>query len=458
MRMAGVETEVRQRVERMDTERKGREKGAGLMGGLAIFVSALGFACAPTSPLYEPIVGSNLYAPGDADAMANAPPPDALTILMSALRTAHVEASWYHDPTLDCAAGILGRHMVATKSSHVPFLHQQWTAWRCGVPGPIMWWGRYWWGGSPGTARDLLMSDVRDGAAGIAKNPYGKFGLAGGVTGQVNWVAIAISNSRVVTRPIRKVLSLGEPLTLEGCFLVPRANAILETTTAGPEVSEQPVVLDERRCFRLQAKLPSVAGVYYVQLSSEDPKFVESDHGEWGRAYSETESSDHWYQADLWFPVYVAVAEPEQVPTELLLTHPEVSLETSKRDIIEVYNKERLRFGLPPLTPIAKWEEAVDSDARFRAQKKDRLPVADLPADLRARYRGRTHATVDNFLEHAQANLMRPSKRAYVLDPSVAFICVGIAEIENARKPQDADKGDFPRYAVVEYFVRNESR
>lgn len=422
---------------------------------MALGASWMGCAtCGPVSPLLAPIPGPDRYAPDLAEMAEYQPDYQLLEVFEAGLDKGPYGATWARDASLDCAANVAGRDYVATKKWPLPPLQQQWIAWRCGSPFRARMALRKYSGGASGAAADALMNALHDEGVAVAREPDGAFGLAGESSGPRQWFTLATRSRVFEVKPVSKVSVLGGKLEIEGCFLVPRANPVLHVTGAGPDVSDEKLVLDDKRCFRASTTLPREVGVYYVEVTSEEP--TSGEPGGAGRA----PGWDDWYTSNLWFPVHVGVAEPASLPVELTSPTPNPSVAEWGQALVNAYNRERTRYGLPPLSAITTWGKLASAEAATMAGGG--APTADsgLPNDLQAVSAGRSWATIQSLEDHATMSLMRPSKRAWILSKATTGICLGVAPIPKQQDPGeegDSDDDELPSYSVVEFALRGAS-
>lgn len=414
-----------------------------MMGIGSLWLGCAG--CSPTSPLYAPIAGPERYAP-DTSEMAEYQPDYQITEMFDAgLKKAPHGVTWVQDPALDCAAKIVGQHYVATKEWPIPSLQQQWIAWRCGSPFRARMALRKFSGGASGEAASILMNALHDDAVAMAKEPNGAFGLAGESSGPRHWFTLATRSRIVEIKPVSKTPPPGGALEIDGCFLVPRANPVLHVTAAGPAVLSQPLAVDDKGCFRARATLPREAGVYYVEVTSEEAS-SEASARQW----------DDWYSSSLWFPLYVGVPEPTSLPAELVTPVQNPSVAEWGQALVDAYNRERSRYGLAPLASVKKWDKLANAEAAKMAN--DGAPTADrdLPQDLQAESTGRSWATVQYLNDHATSSLMRPSKRAQILAKATTGICLGVAPTPKQKGEEEDDEGQEPSfYSVVEFILQD---
>jgi uncharacterized protein YkwD len=250
----------------------------------------------------------------------------------------------------------------------------------------------------------------------LAASPFARIGVGAVRRGQEDAIVLALQQSFLRTGPIPRVLPAHGTLQLDGSVLEPFAEPQVYVTRGDGSVEQTPVERRGRRRFRARVVCGQRGGRQQVEITASD-------------------ASGSTVLAN--FPVWCGEVPPATLrvePGEDDRT-PAPTEEAAEMRLVELVNRDRARFGLPPLVPEPRLRRVARAHCREMASTglvahvspttgdaADRVRAAGIPGTLVLENVARAYGVAE-----AQEGLMgSPGHRANILSAQATHIGVGI--------------------------------
>ncbi len=329
-----------------------------------------------------------------------------------------------HDPALDIIA-MLQLHSFGGNEALAARSLARWMMWKLGVSGTYI--GTFAWAGSGRTIKKQLTAAMRSSGRDFdAKGKHYSYGVARLKIGGNSYAqALVWVKKNVLLYDLPKHYAAGEEILVRGKILVPFEDPELFMDMDPREVFETDIDADEEGKFALKVNAPTTPGRHFIEILISDPE------GEDTR-----EQDRYWQRAILMLPIYVDVPEPS-APDEMIRKPPENPPDERQwpSRFIELYNRERIDVGLPPLklhpaaTKLAREQAArhiADESTIDDSELKKILKKEGIVVDNALQARG----YVQYVDERAWLHLLSPSHRQRIFNKNTTLFGIDFVNDE----------------------------
>ncbi len=318
-----------------------------------------------------------------------------------------------HDPRLDAVAEACAE-IYARRKAWPSSQTMKWLMWKVGVVAQRVN-GRF--SRREGKLKTRRIDKrLRQDAAGLtADGETLIFGVARVSFGGSLSQALVYARRPLALDPLPKRHQPGSQVTLSGVLDEAHGKLRVAVSRDLGKVQKLNLTLGQGRRFEHTMTLPETPGAYFVEL----------------RAGRSEDARGQRRQVAM-FPLYVGVDEPESFELATPLAQAPKDKDAWQRTVVQVYNAERARFGLPPLQVEPALRDYVMSEVdRLRAGHKlsnmteatARVEQAGVKVGHHL-WRGGTEAKLQVFLWE---NLQTPTVRSILLDPTPPVFAVAFA-------------------------------
>lgn len=319
----------------------------------------------------------------------------------------NIRTSLQHSPALDLVAHFHARAR-AELDNHVPSVGlTAWLFWQT-QSAAVFFQSMGWEGSSFGTIQSLDQVLREQGAKDpLSDGPF-DFGVAhqqfGGRVGQ----AVVLAKRYAEVYGLADSYQPGGSLELTGKVFRPLGKLSLFLGTPDSKILQQDVILAADGTFRVSFTLPSSSGRAFLQIA------------EWhGLATDTTIQSGYWTTA-MMISIFIGDRGPIKTDAFISQSVPDSEDPAARMaKIVEIYNTERAKQGLDPMTLSTEMNEIA----------KEKLPDIEktMGNDNEMFAKLATHGVsaksvswqcgeLDKAVEHAGTSLLIPSYRSIILD------------------------------------------